>query len=543
MNSLSSRSTTRLNNEASSSCSTLSDEDSTPLVSRSNSYGRQDESNQQQQQRLNDGAYDIYLRDDHLIANDSSFITPSRDSHALFNGTSETTATTPNSNHATTALFTSANDTPPGYEETISRQRLLKHYHRSNSFVISSPSPSPSGSSNNKPSSAKTKLIFTQYTNSNSQTTAAAEAPPLPPKTERPPLPPKQRISRLSIEETYVNSAELQFQSQQQRQFDSTGEVVANNELVYPNYTGPGARIQLSVKSPPQLPPKERGSSSSEENHISSTGGQMRKKRAVSKTKISSSGTQTRTMCNAETQTDETDFYLMYPDEEGGHWHELEDEEEEGYSESNRSMSPEYYPSFSNPEYLQLPPTSTGTGTCSSRTFFESQRPVSAQSAQAAQAAAVRQAGRRKLEPVQSVPLGAVVGGSGGKPPAVPHVDPIIQGEINWSVSQLRTLFNQGQHSPSSGGGSSSSSSSTGGQSYQRYESNLSPSSGQPPQQQQQQGGGSKASMTRQMLMERSARQLQQQQQQLPGVGQYGGYGTHVTEIEEDVDSDQESYV
>ena len=31
----------------------------------------------------------------------------------------------------------------------------------------------------------------------------------------------------------------------------------------------------------------------------------------MSKTRISAT-TQTRTMCNAETQTDETDFYLMY---------------------------------------------------------------------------------------------------------------------------------------------------------------------------------------------------------------------------------------
>ena len=31
----------------------------------------------------------------------------------------------------------------------------------------------------------------------------------------------------------------------------------------------------------------------------------------VSKTRISTT-TQTRTMCHAETQTDETDFYLMY---------------------------------------------------------------------------------------------------------------------------------------------------------------------------------------------------------------------------------------
>ena len=37
------------------------------------------------------------------------------------------------------------------------------------------------------------------------------------------------------------------------------------------------------------------------------------------------------------------------------------------------------------------------------------------------------------MEPVASVP----VRGN-------PHTDPVISGEINWSVSQLRSLFNQG---------------------------------------------------------------------------------------------------
>ena len=94
---------------------------------------------------------------------------------------------------------------------------------------------------------------------------------------------------------------------------------------------------------------------------------------------------------------------------------------------------------------------------------------------------------RRKLEPTHSVPAGMAAttsvassgrrstqhGGTGGG-------DPVIKGEINWSVSQLRSLFNQqtnnghgghGQHSPN-GGSSSSTSSSTngGGAQYQHHQ-------------------------------------------------------------------------
>ena len=90
---------------------------------------------------------------------------------------------------------------------------------------------------------------------------------------------------------------------------------------------------------------------------------------------------------------------------------------------------------------------------------------------------------RRKLEPTHSVPAGMAAttsvassgrrstqhGGTGG--------DPVIKGEINWSVSQLRSLFNQqtnsnghaggGQHSPNGGSSSSTSSSTNGGSQYQ----------------------------------------------------------------------------
>ena len=97
---------------SSSSCSTLSDEDSTPHVSRSNSYGRSENDQQGGHQGAppHDGSYDcIYLRDDHL---------------------SPKKGTTPNLLFATGGGGGGV-DTPPGYEETISRQRLLKNYNRS----------------------------------------------------------------------------------------------------------------------------------------------------------------------------------------------------------------------------------------------------------------------------------------------------------------------------------------------------------------------------------------------------------------------------
>ena len=46
----------------SSSCSTLSDEDSTPHVSRSNSYGRAENDATAAAVKAPDGSYDIYLR-------------------------------------------------------------------------------------------------------------------------------------------------------------------------------------------------------------------------------------------------------------------------------------------------------------------------------------------------------------------------------------------------------------------------------------------------------------------------------------------------
>ncbi|XP_059082791.1 uncharacterized protein LOC131880234 isoform X3 [Tigriopus californicus] len=470
-----SRSTTRLNHNppnqhhhhhhhhhhtqdmTSSSCSTLSDEDSTPHVSRSNSYGKTEETNQgyaSSTKITNDGSYDIYLHDDHLTVGGEAFIT-----------TTPVPKGTPTSNPNC--------DTPPGYEETISRQRLLKHYNRSNSFVLSTSniSPSPNTTSSQKRlseiqnSSAKARLF-----NESPQphVTTSGNPPPLPPKTERPPLPPKQRIMRLSAEDTYVNSDDLKLLEDEK---DS-------DVLVYPNFTP--ARIHVNP-SPvpfvngvkvPQLPPKESASGSESDTP-------RKARRSVTKIKgVTAASTQTKTMCNAETQTDETDFYLLYGEDEWEAMLNAEEQMNEDFSESHRSLSPEYYPAFNrgapldNPEYI-----SHNGNRNSVPGHLVNGTSITAPTRNATSVLELRQAGRRKLEPVQSVPLTASHG-SGTPVPGklgvagvagVAGVDPVIQGEINWSVSQLRSLFNQSgqatangsQHSPTGGGSSSSASSTT----------------------------------------------------------------------------------
>lgn len=459
-----SRSTTRLNNDTtSSSCSTLSDEDSTPHVSRSNSYGRSENDNTngsfnnnvQTPPPTHDGSYDIYLRDDHLSTKPNTTTTPTPNMQLVFN------------------------DTPPGYEETISRQRLLKHYNRSNSFVISSSTPTTTSSAN-----VKTKLVFEDG------------PPPLPPKTERPPLPPKQRIrltsaAGSSADETYVNADELRcFEAAM-----SSGE--EQQHLVYPAYTAAGARIHVSDvtmrSSPslpvaPRLPPKEPSPPKKKQLQ----------QRGISKTRISAT-TQTRTTSNAETQTDETDFYLMYQDEEGV-WHregdedneDSDDEEDEEImlhdvnsssagsqiiivDQADRPMSDEYFrlqtaSAYSQPEYHMM-------HMGESRILPVLQHDSSSMVKMASTASG----SRRKLEPTHSVPNMSSAASlaatgvpklSGGRH----HIDPVIKGEINWSVSQLRSLFNQqgqgvegGQHSPNGGSSSSTSSSTNGGNQMVSY--------------------------------------------------------------------------
>jgi len=190
--------------------------------------------------------------------------------------------------------------------------------------------------------------------------------------------------------------------------------------------------------NPPNLPPKEMRLA-----EVSDTKNQIKRK-GVSTTRIV--GTNSKPpMKSVETQTDENEFYFMY-DENG---YKLEDEAYSGHTdseyspESNRSMSPEFSSNTAStatyfrpesvsqavvtPEHYYL---GGGYSSPASQAMFE--RPVSA-----SPAGLSRQAGRRKLEPVQSVPV-RHHGGPGGPG------DPVISGEINWSVSQLRSLFNQG---------------------------------------------------------------------------------------------------
>ena len=222
----------------------------------------------------------------------------------------------------------------------------------------------------------------------------------------------------------------------------SSSEEKESSEFVYGSYFSGGGSTKVPVgacreetkevivKQAPSLPPKETRIA---EVTSVETSRPMKKKAGVTSTRIV--GTNVKPMKSVETQTDESDFYLLYPegvpDEES-----LNNTDSEYSPESNRSISPDYAGAS---QYFRSPAEKDqfflGTGT----TLFE--RPVSAQSSNLRQ---VQQASplhhrqpRRKLESVSSVP------GSAGGGVHRNHNDPVIAGEINWSVSQLRTLFNQ----------------------------------------------------------------------------------------------------
>ena len=303
--------------------------------------------------------------------------------------------------------------------------------------------------------SAKAKAVFEESLRQYESSGPVKESPPpLPPKTDRPPLPPKQRSGRrgggseVEIGEeqdrTYVNSAELARAASRGRARvsvsttprppSSGGPGEEKEEFVYGNYYSGSAAVSVPVMAdskvnPPSLPPKEyRAVEASSETKV--------KKKGVSTTRIVGTNSKPPTK-SVETQTDENEFYFMY-DSEG---YKLEDDgynntDSEYSPESNRSISPDYSHSGNTgvQSYYRSPETQTKTpepsyylGGPGVATLFE--RPVSAQSV-----ALARQAGRRKLEPVTSVP-------------SRNQADPVISGEINWSVSQLRSLFNQGLQS------------------------------------------------------------------------------------------------
>merc|ERR1719394_2004696 len=379
-------------------------------------------------------------------------------------------------------------ETPPGYEESLYRQRILKLHNRSSSYISASPVNNVSSSNHSnhlsdkaieKQSelSAKAKAVFEeslrQYENNKTgdiRGSKESNPPPLPPKTDRPPLPPKQR-SRRSTEpestsrddQTYVNSAEIARHSRNRTRLSVNNanspvtirqypEEKESSEFVYGSYYSggqAGTKVSVPVRqsdsskdavkvNPPSLPPKELRVA-----EVSDTKTPMKKK-GVSTTRIV--GTNSKPpMKSVETQTEENEFYFMYDD-----GYKVDDETynntDSDYSpESNRSMSPDFSTNVntSNTTYYRVgvghdthnksatPEHYYLGGGCyngSNNPSVMFERPVSASPAGLA-----RQAGRRKLEPGASVP----VRGN-------PHTDPVISGEINWSVSQLRSLFNQG---------------------------------------------------------------------------------------------------
>ena len=375
-------------------------------------------------------------------------------------------------------------------------------YDRSSSFVSPSPvrgdsvTTSLSDKAIEKQSelSAKAKAVFEeslrQYESGSKGGVTKENPPPLPPKTDRPPLPPKQRSRRSadpdstsSDDQTYVNSAEIARHSQSaagqqrsvsggrtrlsvntslspvtvsggqprgQRDSREADQRPESSEFVYGSYHSgghAGTKVSVPVRqseskdvtvNPPNLPPKELRLA-----EVSDTKNQIKRK-GVSTTRIV--GTNSKPpMKSVETQTDENEFYFMY--DEGGY--KLEDEAYSGHTdseyspESNRSMSPEFSSNTAStatyfrpesvsqavvtPEHYYLG-GGQGYSSPASQAMFE--RPVSASPAS-------RQAGRRKLEPVQSVPVRHHGGARG-------QGDPVISGEINLSVSQLCSLFNQG---------------------------------------------------------------------------------------------------
>ena len=132
-----SKSTTRLagnSEDSEESCSTLSDEDSTPHVSRSNSYGRSEDNtfNTTEEERFQgqeDTTYDIYLHDERTLE-----LSPQTNLESAFVQNAKR-----GSSREGREFDSFSCETPPGYEESLYRQRLLKLHHRSSSYVAPSP--------------------------------------------------------------------------------------------------------------------------------------------------------------------------------------------------------------------------------------------------------------------------------------------------------------------------------------------------------------------------------------------------------------------
>ena len=129
-----SKSTTRLHSEDSEAdtVSTLSDEDSTPHVSRSNSYGRSEDNGGQVSgggggggggytvAHQDDTTYDIYLHDERHLEPGTNLETAFINNARRRQGDSRDRR----------EFDSFSCETPPGYEESLYRQRILKLHNR-----------------------------------------------------------------------------------------------------------------------------------------------------------------------------------------------------------------------------------------------------------------------------------------------------------------------------------------------------------------------------------------------------------------------------
>ena len=127
-----SKSTTRLHSEDSEAdtVSTLSDEDSTPHVSRSNSYGRSEDNGGQVPgggggggytvAHQDDTTYDIYLHDERHLEPGTNLETAFINNARRRQGDSRDRR----------EFDSFSCETPPGYEESLYRQRILKLHNR-----------------------------------------------------------------------------------------------------------------------------------------------------------------------------------------------------------------------------------------------------------------------------------------------------------------------------------------------------------------------------------------------------------------------------
>ena len=192
-----------------------------------------------------------------------------------------------------------ASPNPPDYDETISRQRILRYYRRPEGstptmsasprhYVDASASPRHYADSSASPLNGHqmASLSINENNNSYRSKTDITPPPPLPPK-ERPPLPPKQRYSQRS----------------------SVGSINDNTYAnIYPRYDDDddlysafSADTQshmnaFSMENPPHLPPKEFGKSPSSAS-----------------SSLSTAATQTLSMCDAGKQIKNTNQLSTKP--------------------------------------------------------------------------------------------------------------------------------------------------------------------------------------------------------------------------------------